>query len=403
MGRKGLWKCPSCGKHQIWKVRKSSTSKLDRNCIVCGERIRATLDRSSSGKGRRSSVDIWERSIKLDDKSLFSEIQTRDRADSVKIIDNATIIDSKGQSGLVPIFANNWRPEKGLDFPSKVQSNKARSELLRFVSERNEGYLDLVAVCWDSLSPPEYFNGDSYHSFSLEFENEMVESLSQRLMEPHLLGIEEMEIIPRRRGSSHLARRITRLMVDLRICLRRIAYYHSITLEQREIWQRWMTRTRIVDEHLKELFTDGLETPDGGKFTGKGFRSTWQEGVVACASALTRAIDLPESEIDNADVIAPMIRDLVWPWPWDKLLLRYLRHRWGRQNRTWMGETPGLEGGIYTLGTGRKGSFRPPPHFLLLARLQRESLWRLNDWANQDFILLQSERAVAVVVSSGRL
>lgn len=309
MGRKGLWKCPSCGKHQIWKVRKSSTSKLDRNCIVCGERIRATLDRSSSGKGRRSSVDIWERSIKLDDKSLLSEIQTRDRADSVKIIDKAAIIDSKGQSGLVPIFANNWRPEKGLDFPSKVQSNKARSELLRFVSERNEGYLDLVAVCWDSLSPPEYFNGDSYHSFSLEFENEMVESLSQRLMEPHLLGIEEMEIIPRRRGSSHLARRITRLMVDLRICLRRIAYYHSITLEQREIWQRWMTRTRIVDEHLKELFTDGLETPDGGKFTGKGFRSTWQEGVVACASALTRAIDLPESEIDNADVIAPMIRD----------------------------------------------------------------------------------------------
>ena len=66
MGRQGLWKCPNCGKHQIWKVRSASTSKLDRSCTSCGERVRATLDRSPSGKGRRGSVDIWERSIKLD-------------------------------------------------------------------------------------------------------------------------------------------------------------------------------------------------------------------------------------------------------------------------------------------------------------------------------------------------
>ena len=309
MGRQGLWKCPNCGKHQIWKVRSASTSKLDRSCTSCGERVRATLDRSPSGKGRRGSVDIWERSIKLDYDALVKEVIVRDGSDSGTIIGKTSEIESEGQSGLVPIFANSWRPEESLNFPSKIASKKVRTELLRFVSERNEGYLDTVALCWESLSPPELFDGDSYHSFSLRFEEKMGDILSQRLLEPDLIGIQEIEIIPRRTGSSHISRRITRLMVDLRICLRRIAHYHSVTLDQRIIWQRWMIRTRIVDEHLKELFTNGLETPDGGRFTGKGFRSTWQEGVVACASAMSRAIDLPESEIDSADVIAPMIRD----------------------------------------------------------------------------------------------
>jgi len=308
-GRHGLWKCPSCGKHQLWKVRSSSTSKLDRNCVGCGYRIRATLDRSISGKGRRESVEIWERPMKLDEAAILNEVKIRDASNSETIIEKTQSEETGGQTGLVPIFASKWKPDGGLVFPRKIPSKAARSELLRFVSERNEGYLDSVAICWDSLNPPELFNGDSYHDFCLRFEDEMIEFLSQKLLEPHLLGIEEVEIIPRRRGSSHLGRRIIRLIVDLRICLRRFAFYHSVTLEQRKTWQRWMTRTRIVDEHLKELFTDGLETPDGGRFTGKGFRSTWQEGVVACASAMTRAVDIPESEADSADVIAPMIRD----------------------------------------------------------------------------------------------
>ena len=42
-------------------------------------------------------------------------------------------------------------------------------------------------------------------------------------------------------------------------------------------------RTRMMDEALKEIFTDGTDTPDGSKFGGKGFRSTWQEAVVAVA------------------------------------------------------------------------------------------------------------------------
>ncbi|NRB12616.1 MAG: hypothetical protein HRU44_05270 [Candidatus Thalassarchaeum sp.] len=69
-------------------------------------------------------------------------------------------------------------------------------------------------------------------------------------------------------------------------------------------------RTRLVDEHLKDLSTNGIPTPDGGTFGGKGFRSTWQEGVVACASAMRRAIDIPEGERARADIVAPMIRDV---------------------------------------------------------------------------------------------
>ena len=56
-----------------------------------------------------------------------------------------------------------------------------------------------------------------------------------------------------------------------------------------------MTRTRYMDEVLKDIFTKGIETPDGSKFGGKGFLSTWQEAVVAVASALDKN---PESSLD---------------------------------------------------------------------------------------------------------
>ena len=309
-GRQGIWKCPNCGMHQVWKVRSSSTIKLDRKCIECANRVRVTLDRSSTGQGRKESVEIWERSNKLAEEELNREIDVRNSQGDTKL-SNEDIGARKvhAQSGLSQIFAEKWKPLEGLHFPSKVDSKLIRSELLRFVSERNEGYLDLVAECWDAMDKPSLFGGLDFHEFCIRFEERMLENLSQRILEPRLIDIREMEVMPRRKGASHIGRRSIRLGLDLRICLRRIAYYHSITIEQRMDWQRWMLRTRIVDEHLKDLFTNGLESQDGSKFTGKGFRSTWQEGVVACASAMTRAVDLSSSEVDYADVIAPMIRD----------------------------------------------------------------------------------------------
>ena len=49
------------GSIKMWKIRSSSTTKLDRKCMECDSRVRVTLDRSSTGQGRRESVEIWER------------------------------------------------------------------------------------------------------------------------------------------------------------------------------------------------------------------------------------------------------------------------------------------------------------------------------------------------------
>jgi 2-oxoisovalerate dehydrogenase E1 component len=88
----------------------------------------------------------------------------------------------------------------------------------------------------------------------------------------------------------------------------------AVTVDHRLEWQRMMTRTRCLDAALKNIFTDGVETPDGGRFGGKGFRSTWQEGVVAVATALKRQPDAPRDARPgqgyNGDVVAPMIRDI---------------------------------------------------------------------------------------------
>ena len=84
----------------------------------------------------------------------------------------------------------------------------------------------------------------------------------------------------------------------------------SVSNEMRMEWQRMMTRTRNLDTHLKEIFTVGMDTPDGGKFGGKGFRSTWQEACVAVATALERSPENPPGSPYHGDYVAPMIRDI---------------------------------------------------------------------------------------------
>ena len=48
-----------------------------------------------------------------------------------------------------------------------------------------------------------------------------------------------------------------------------------------------------TDEHLKDLFVKGVETPGGERFGGKGFRSTWQEAVAACGTAIEKGVAAP--------------------------------------------------------------------------------------------------------------
>jgi 2-oxoisovalerate dehydrogenase E1 component len=207
------------------------------------------------------------------------------------------------------IYGKDWVPMTSLTFQHPLPVDAARIEILRFVAERHDGKLQLIASIWDHIIRDiSTFDGDSWHGFSTDFIDAVQRGMRARVK---IVGLDdECEVIPRTSVEEHLERRLSRFLIDLRLCMRRLAHYMAVKLNHRLEWQRMMTRTRALDEHLKLVFTEGIPTPDGGKFGGKGFRSTWQEGVVAIATALERRPQhTPDDEYDG-DFVAPMIRDI---------------------------------------------------------------------------------------------
>ena len=176
-------------------------------------------------------------------------------------------------SGLPNMWGEGWNPPKPLELVININSKIAKIEVLRYIIERHNGHLNLVSSAWDKIiskNNVSSFSGDSWHEFS----NELVE-LCSKLIKKQIdaLDIDEMEdleIIPRRKTNLHLERISKRFEIDLHLVMRRIAHYHTISVDLRKEWHRLMVRTRFTDEHLKSLFMEGLETPDGGKFGGKG-------------------------------------------------------------------------------------------------------------------------------------
>ena len=212
------------------------------------------------------------------------------------------------QGQIPPIRGKNWRPDGALEFVNSLPADAAKSELLRFAAERHDGHLQLIAAVWDFVHRDEQsFDGEQWHEFSNRFIDALGQGLSGRTK---VKGLTEGEIIPRRVAETHLGRRGDRFLIDITLCLRRLAHYMSVSNEMRMEWQRMMTRTRNLDTHLKEIFTVGMDTPDGGKFGGKGFRSTWQEACVAVATALKREPENPPGSPYHGDFVAPMIRDI---------------------------------------------------------------------------------------------
>ena len=212
------------------------------------------------------------------------------------------------QGQIPPIRGKNWRPDSPLHFVNSLPADAAKSELLRFAAERHDGHLQLIAAVWDFVHRDEQsFNGEQWHEFSNRFIDALGQGLSGRTK---VKGLTDGEIIPRRISEEHLERRGDRFLIDITLCLRRLAHYMSVGNELRMEWQRMMTRTRNLDTHLKEIFTVGMDTPDGGKFGGKGFRSTWQEACVAVATALERDTENPPGSPYHGDYVAPMIRDI---------------------------------------------------------------------------------------------
>ena len=219
------------------------------------------------------------------------------------------------QGELPVIHGSNWRARGPLKFNQPLLADAARTEVLRFVAQRHDGHLFLVANVWDVLieNEPAQFEGESWHTFTTRFVEAVHRGL-QAQVKAKMERDEGVEVIPRRTMSEFLDRRSKHFLVDLRLTFRRLAHYMAIGIGQRLEWQRLMTRTRKLDAHLKTIYTDGMPTPDGGTFGGKGFRSTWQEGVVAVATALNRQVDAPRDALPgqgyDGDLIAPMIRDI---------------------------------------------------------------------------------------------
>jgi len=219
------------------------------------------------------------------------------------------------QGELPEIFGSDWEPKATLDFTQPLLAIAARREVLLFVTQQHDGKISLVADIWDHLitSEPKQFEGPSWSKFSKRFIDALGKGLISQL-DSKMAEEKQSEVIPRRDVETYVTRRNTHFLLDMKLMLRRLAHYMSVTIAQRLDWQSHMTRTRYMDEVLKQIFTDGIETPDGSKFGGKGFRSTWQEAVVAVASGLKNN---PNTDLSatpgngyQGDLVAPMIRDV---------------------------------------------------------------------------------------------
>ncbi|MCH1540425.1 MAG: thiamine pyrophosphate-dependent enzyme [Candidatus Poseidonia sp.] len=219
------------------------------------------------------------------------------------------------QGDLPEIFGTAWVPSEPLTFVQPLLRDAARREVVSFVAQRHDGHLYLVANIWDHLvvNEPEQFEGPAWHAFSERFLDALQRGLKKQLSSTFGDSM-ELEVIPRRTMEEMLERRREHFLIDMRLTLRRLAHYMSINIDQRLEWQKMMTQTRCLDTSLKTIFSEGIETPDGSMFGGKGFRSTWQEGVVAVATALNRQPDAPRTARPgkgyDGDLVAPMIRDI---------------------------------------------------------------------------------------------
>ena len=186
--RKGIWKCPVCGLHQVWKTRSENSVKLDRRCSDCGKRARVTLDRSTSGKGRLREVEIWERSKATSKDELEEEAMRRNRRGGSKrdFSEEEPLPGQPTQSDLPNIWGMGWNPDTALEFVIPLDEGVAKKGLIRCIAERHDGHLNTVSECWDEAAGGERFDGVGFNEFTKSFISKLRGRLSERLLEPGL-------------------------------------------------------------------------------------------------------------------------------------------------------------------------------------------------------------------------
>ena len=143
-GRRGLWLCPNCNEHQTWKSRGSGTSRLDRKCKSCNQRIRVTLDRSNTGRGRIQQARVWERGNSTPLDELEQEAFFRNKGVNIEGRKHESA-EIASQQDLPAIWGGDWEPPLPLTFTYKINSKDVLDELSRFVIERHDGYVELAS------------------------------------------------------------------------------------------------------------------------------------------------------------------------------------------------------------------------------------------------------------------
>ena len=85
------------------------------------------------------------------------------------------------QGDLVEIRGAEWRPGRHLDLLRPIDPEEVRAELLRFVAERNDGHLRLVAWLWNEVFDDEDdWDGAALHLASERFCQALEQNLSER-------------------------------------------------------------------------------------------------------------------------------------------------------------------------------------------------------------------------------
>lgn len=202
-----------------------------------------------------------------------------------------------------------WCP-KTLTASEKIDWHELRAEILRFTLEKWDGLVSQVVSCLNK----------AYADLELpvKLSGEQVSALQERFMEewrrhretPDFSEAEAArEVAPFQSYQSHWDRRTHWTSRLLSIAIRKVAWRSTIHKDLRQAFLDKMLEVRATDDELKAMYYPGVDTPiPGRKFGGKGFRSTWQEAIVAVGLALVQRRDDEGRYI--GDIAGPMIRDL---------------------------------------------------------------------------------------------
>ena len=167
------------------------------------------IERSGNGQGRTSDTRVWMRPGYSED-ALEKEATSRNRA-----LDNRLKEDAEEQSDLPLMWGVDWRPLDALEFSKSLSREVIRNEILRFVAERWEGHLNLVASVLENDLPVKSMNGSDFHDWSESFSQNLYEAFDNRLHDIEVGDVLNMEIIPRRDGRLYLSRRRSRFILDI--------------------------------------------------------------------------------------------------------------------------------------------------------------------------------------------